>query len=219
MYRRIAYRRIAYRRLAYGRIAYRRLAAVITLALLVVTVPATAASAASVNVTYPVWAWNVAGQALHGGSTTDGLIRVLADSIRNRGAQFAALNELCWRQFKAVQANLLGSDWPEDAENFSRFEAQSDTACDGEPYGVAIFSKAPLGPANRYALAVDNTNERRKLLCAPPAEPPAPALLHRPHHTVQCGDQRQEHQRDPVGRGARPAGDLPRGRRHGPHRR
>ena len=48
----------------------------------------------------------VAGWAMHRGSTTDGLITVLSDSIRNRSSEFAAVNELCWSQYKAIQANL-----------------------------------------------------------------------------------------------------------------
>ncbi|TCB91312.1 endonuclease/exonuclease/phosphatase family protein [Micromonospora zingiberis] len=104
---------------------------------------------------------------MHRGSTTNGLIPALSNSIRNRSSHFAALNELCWSQYKAVQANLRGSGWPQDVENFSRFEPHNDTACGGEPFGLAIFSKAPLGSANRYALAADGSRETRKLLCAP----------------------------------------------------
>ncbi|GAB2923317.1 hypothetical protein GCM10027280_08010 [Micromonospora polyrhachis] len=125
------------------------------------------AQAATVNTTYNVWSWNVAGWKMHRGSTGNGLIPALSNSIRNRSAHFAALNELCWSQYKAVQANLRNSGWPQDVENFSRFEPHNDTACGGEPFGVAIFSKAPLGAANRYALAADGTTETRKLLCAP----------------------------------------------------
>lgn len=143
-----------------------RLIAAAHLALVLVAAFAVPASAAPVNTTVTAWTWNVAGWKMHRGSTTNGLIPVLADSIRNRGAGFAALNELCWQQYKAVQANLRASGWPEDVENFSRFEAHNDTHCDGKPFGVAIFSKAPLGPADRYALADDGTSERRKLLCA-----------------------------------------------------
>jgi endonuclease/exonuclease/phosphatase family metal-dependent hydrolase len=143
-----------------------RFAPIAALALLAAIVPAGPASAA-VNASYTTWTWNVAGNTMHHGATGDGLITALADSIRNRGAHFAALNELCWSQYKAVQANLRGSGWPADVENFSRFEPHSATACGGEPYGVAIFSKAPLGAANRYALSSDGTSETRKLLCAP----------------------------------------------------
>ncbi|MFC6018928.1 endonuclease/exonuclease/phosphatase family protein [Plantactinospora solaniradicis] len=128
---------------------------------------ATPAGAAVVNTTYHVWTWNVAGWAMHRGATGNGLVTALSNSIRNRSAHFAALNELCWSQYKAVQANLRGSGWAQDVENFSRFEPHNDTGCGGEPYGLAIFSKAPLGPANRYALAADGSSERRKLLCAP----------------------------------------------------
>lgn len=124
--------------------------------------PAAAASTSA----YTAWTWNVAGWTIHRGSTTDGLVGVIGDSIRNRSANFAALNELCWSQYKAVQANLRDSGWPRDVENFSRFEQHRSDGCDGEPFGLAIFSKAPLGPAGRYALAADGSAEVRKLLCA-----------------------------------------------------
>ncbi|SCF13847.1 endonuclease/exonuclease/phosphatase family protein [Micromonospora mirobrigensis] len=150
----------------------RTLVAGLTAGLLVAIGLAGPARAATVNASYTSWTWNVAGWTMHRGATNDGLIPALADSIRNRAAHFAALNELCWDQYKAVQANLLASGWPADDTNFSRFEAHNDTACGGEPFGVAIFSKAPLGPANRYALAEDGTSERRKLLCAPLAARP-----------------------------------------------
>ncbi|WP_203919325.1 endonuclease/exonuclease/phosphatase family protein [Rugosimonospora africana] len=133
---------------------------------------AAGAPAATVDATYHVWTWNVAGWAIHRGSTTDGLITVLTNSIRNRAADFAALNELCWSQYKAVQANLRDSGWPQDVLNFSRFEPHNSTGCGGEPFGLAIFSKAPLGTADRYALADDGTSETRKLLCAPLSDRP-----------------------------------------------
>ncbi|MGW0435385.1 endonuclease/exonuclease/phosphatase family protein [Micromonospora sp. NPDC003197] len=144
-----------------------RTLAVLVAAMLGVLAGPVPAQAATVNATYNVWAWNAAGWTMHRGSTTDGLIPALSNAIRNRSAHFAALNELCLSQYRAVLVNLRDSGWPQDVENFTRFEPHSDTACGGEPFGVAIFSKAPLGTANRYALAADGTNETRKLLCAP----------------------------------------------------
>ncbi|GAB1643618.1 endonuclease/exonuclease/phosphatase family protein [Krasilnikovia sp. MM14-A1259] len=131
-------------------------------AAVVVAAPADAAATA----TYTAWTWNVAGWKIHRGSATDGLIDVIGDSIRNRSANFAALNELCWSQYKAVQANLRNSGWPQDVENFSRFEPHRSDGCGGEAFGLAIFSKAPLGPAGRYTLSSDGKPEARKLLCA-----------------------------------------------------
>src|SRR5690349_20177037 len=130
--------------------------------------PATAASAATVNQTLNVWTWNVAGQKMHGGATGNGLITVLGNSIRNRGAHLAAVNELCWSQYKAIQKNLRDSGWPQDVENFSRFEVTHSTGCSGgEQYGIALFGKAPMGSANRITLPDDGKTEKRKLLCAP----------------------------------------------------
>lgn len=144
----------------------------VCVALLSVLSNPSGASAATTNGTYNLWTWNVAGWKMHRGSTTDGLISALTDSIRNRNAHFAGLNELCWSQYKAIQANLRNSGWPQDSTNFSRFEASLDTVCNGEPFGNALFSKAPLGTANRFTLPSDGTAERRTLLCAPLANQP-----------------------------------------------
>lgn len=139
----------------------------VMIAAALILVVGAAPAAGAVNGTYNVWTWNVAGWSMHRGSTTNGLISVVADSIRNRNGDFAALNELCWSQYKAVQANLRNSGWPEDVENYSRFEPHHSTGCNGEALGLAIFSKAALGAANRYTLSADGTAEQRKLLCAP----------------------------------------------------
>ena len=117
--------------------------------------------------TYHAWTWNVAGWAIHHGSVSDGLITALADSIRNRSSDFAALNELCWSQYRAVQSNLRNSGWPQDVDNFSRFAQHNSGGCGGEPFGVAIFSRVPLGTVDDFALAADGTTETRQLLCAP----------------------------------------------------
>ncbi|MFI1192716.1 endonuclease/exonuclease/phosphatase family protein [Micromonospora sp. NPDC020750] len=126
-------------------------------------VPASAATTA----TYDLWVWNVAGWTMHRASTTDGLIPALTGSIRARGAEFVGLNELCYQQYQAIVADLRASGWPQDSTNFARFESSRDTVCNGQAFGNAIFSKAPLGAANRYTLPSDGSAERRTLLCAP----------------------------------------------------
>ncbi|QIM22001.1 endonuclease/exonuclease/phosphatase family protein [Phycicoccus sp. HDW14] len=125
--------------------------------------PAGAAGTSSVT----VWTWNVAGWTMHRGSTTDGLVGQITSSVTNRGADLVALNELCQGQYDAVVSSLRAAGWPRDASNFARFEAHSTTACGGKPFGLAIFSKEPLGGANRYTLSSDGSTEARKLLCAP----------------------------------------------------
>ncbi|WP_234359151.1 endonuclease/exonuclease/phosphatase family protein [Plantactinospora sp. BC1] len=142
-------------------------AAVLAMVPAVVLSAAAPASAGEVNASYNVWTWNVAGWKMHRGATGNGLITVLANSIRNRKADFAALNELCWSQYKAVQSNLRASGWPAAVENFSRFQEHNSTHCNGEPFGLAIFSRQPMGPADRFPLAPDGSSERRQLLCAP----------------------------------------------------
>lgn len=125
--------------------------------------------------TYRVWQWNVAGNTLHRGSTTDGLAVVAASSVVARRSDFAAFNEVCHGQFQRIRQNLIDAGWPEDPETFDRFEpgipAGDPEVCGGDSYGIALFSKAPLGPADRRTLPDDGTGERRTLLCAPTGGP------------------------------------------------
>ncbi|MFS0696164.1 endonuclease/exonuclease/phosphatase family protein [Streptomyces nitrosporeus] len=144
-------------------------------ALAAVLLPATAAEAgAAAPRTYTVWQWNVAGNTIHGGSTTDGMVVQAAASIVNRGADFAAFNELCQGQYSALVNELRAKGWPADPQNFARFEpsrqAGNASVCGGEAFGNALFSKRPLGAADRFALPDDGTAEKRNLLCAPLAD-------------------------------------------------
>ena len=122
---------------------------------------------ATVTATYTVWTWNVAGWAIHRGSATDALVPTISSSILASGAQLVALNEVCEDQYGAVVASLRAAGWPEDPTNFARFEPHGPDYCGGQAFGVAIFSTAPLGAANRYVLSSDGTPEGRRLLCAP----------------------------------------------------
>lgn len=157
----------------------RRLTVVLSLFGLVLT-GAAPATAASTTATYTVWNWNVAGNVMHRGSTTDGFVEAAVSSIRHRGADFASFNELCFNQYKAIQEGLVAAGWPEDTGNFSRFAetlAPKAGLCDGRSsFGNALFSKKPLGTSRQYLLpqAVQKTAsgelkdaEPRKMLCAP----------------------------------------------------
>ncbi|MCX2182852.1 endonuclease/exonuclease/phosphatase family protein [Streptomyces sp. SKN60] len=139
-----------------------------------VLLPATTATAEAETPsprTYTVWQWNVAGNTIHHGSTTDGLVTQAAASVVNRSADFAAFNELCQGQYSALVDELRAKGWPQDAQNFARFEpsraAGNAAVCGGEAFGNALFSKRPLGAAARFALPDDGTAEKRNLLCAP----------------------------------------------------
>lgn len=145
------------------------LLALITSAVLILSTATTGqpAHAAAATRSVNVWTWNVAGWTMHRGSTTDGLIKVLTDSIRNRDADFVALNELCRQQYTAIQAALRNAGWPQDTNNFSRFIDTNPAACDGNGYGNAIFSQAPLGTASHYPLPDDGRPEKRAMLCVP----------------------------------------------------
>jgi endonuclease/exonuclease/phosphatase (EEP) superfamily protein YafD len=122
---------------------------------------------ATVTATYTVLTWNVAGWAMHGGNPDDELVPAISGSIQRSGAQLVALNEVCDEQFQAVRAGLAAARWADDPTNFARFEPQGATACGGQAFGLAIFSTAPLGAANRYTLSSDGTPEGRSLLCVP----------------------------------------------------
>ncbi|WP_255955351.1 endonuclease/exonuclease/phosphatase family protein [Streptomyces odontomachi] len=132
---------------------------------------ATAEADASGPQTYVVWQWNVAGDVIHEGSTGDGLITAAASSILNRSADFASFNELCESQYDALIAELRTRDWPQDPDNFARFEASrqpgNPSVCRGGAFGNAIFSKRPLGTADRLKLPDDGSVEKRNMLCAP----------------------------------------------------
>jgi endonuclease/exonuclease/phosphatase family metal-dependent hydrolase len=140
--------------------------------LVAVSTPA-ASFAATVDATYRILTWNVAGWAMHRGSTTDGLTSAVTNAIRNQSAQFVALNELCLGQHDAIRRALRNAGWPQDPDNFARFAETNPAPCGGDGVGIALYSKAPLGEASRYTLPDDGRNEKRKLLCAP--------LERRPH--------------------------------------
>ncbi|WP_329060195.1 endonuclease/exonuclease/phosphatase family protein [Streptomyces sp. NBC_01429] len=134
------------------------------------------AASAATTPTYNVWHWNIAGNTLHRGSTTDGLVDAAVSSIRNRNADFVSVNEMCFTQYKAFQAALVSAGWPQDTGNFSRFaetRAADSGLCGGSgAYGNAIFSKRPLATSKQYTLPSDGRAENRKMLCAPlEAEP------------------------------------------------
>ncbi|MFF9839631.1 endonuclease/exonuclease/phosphatase family protein [Streptomyces sp. NPDC013740] len=142
-------------------------------ALAAVLLPATAAAQdeAPAPRTYTVWHWNVAGNTIHNGSTTDGLVTQAAASLVSRGADFASFNELCQGQYDALVAELRARGWPQDPQNFGRFEpsrqAGNTAVCNGEAFGNALFSKRALGAAARLALPDDGSAEKRNMLCAP----------------------------------------------------
>ena len=137
---------------------------------------------ATVTATYTVWTWNVAGSAIHRGYTTDALVPTISSSIQDSGAQLVALNEVCEDQYGAVVASLRAAGWPEDPTNFARFEPHGPDYCGGQAFGVAIFSTAPLGAANRYVLSSDGTPGGAPAPVCSPGVARAPALLHESRH-------------------------------------
>lgn len=128
------------------------------------------ADAAAPNVSH-VWQWNVAGHSLHKGSVSDRLVTEASSSIEFRGADFAGFNELCQNQYDAIVKQLRADGWPIDPQNFARFApsraAGNPSICQGYAFGNAIFSRKPLGSADRTRLPDDGTAEARNMLCAP----------------------------------------------------
>ncbi|WP_112246983.1 endonuclease/exonuclease/phosphatase family protein [Kribbella monticola] len=143
------------------------LAALIGLVAVGAVPPVATAAGTTVVGTYTVWSWNVAGWEINRALTDNGMVAGAVASIRTRGADFVVLNELCWQQYKAIQSRLADAGWPQDTTNFSRFERQRTDKCNNQPFGVAIFSRFPLGPVEAVTLPQDQSKEQRKLLCAP----------------------------------------------------
>ncbi|MFD7324228.1 endonuclease/exonuclease/phosphatase family protein [Streptomyces sp. NPDC059875] len=151
---------------------FRRIRIALAGALCAAMLPAAAAQAETTSPqTYNIWQWNVAGQKLNNGSVTSGMVDGAVSSIVYRNADFAAFNELCANQWRALVTQLRAANWPDDHDNFGRFEASRPAGdpdvCGGEAFGNAIFSKRPLGTADRIKLPDDGTNEKRNMLCAP----------------------------------------------------
>ncbi|MBB5782120.1 endonuclease/exonuclease/phosphatase family protein [Nonomuraea jabiensis] len=124
--------------------------------------------------TYNVWQWNVSGQKMNGGSTTNGMVDAAAASILTRDSDFAAFNELCWSQYEALKDKLIKNHWVSENTSFARFaairneeEPIAPEVCGGEQFGIAIFSRRDLGAATRYELPRYSEKARYKLLCAP----------------------------------------------------
>ncbi|ETA71166.1 endonuclease/exonuclease/phosphatase family protein [Actinospica robiniae] len=141
---------------------------------------APAASAdTTTTATYTVWQWNVSGNVMNAGSTSDGMVSAAVSSILNRDADFVSFNEICYSQYKAIQADLAGT-WT-TAASFSRFAASeapkaglcgSTTDDTDNSFGIALFSKQALGTSSQYTLPSDGSPEDRKMLCAPLAAQP-----------------------------------------------
>lgn len=140
-------------------------------ALLLSGVTATAQADTTSPKTYNVWQWNVAGDKIHDGSTDTGMVSAAAGSIEYRGADFAAFNEICEDQYAALVDALRLKNWPQDPQNFARFapsrQPGNTAVCKGGAFGNALFSKRPLGGADRITLPDDGSTEQRNLLCAP----------------------------------------------------
>lgn len=120
--------------------------------------------------TFRVLHWNVAGSTIHRGRTNTGLIREIRQAVERHNAHFVSLNELCRSQFDALADALRSRGWPEDGGRFARFVASrpaSTTVAGCGGFGNAIFSRLPLGTADRFELPSDGSVEARYLLCAP----------------------------------------------------
>ncbi|MFF8841099.1 endonuclease/exonuclease/phosphatase family protein [Streptomyces sp. NPDC015130] len=131
--------------------------------------PVTTAQAETAGQEYKIWQWNVSGSVLNGGNADTGMVEGAVNSIVNRDVHFAAFNELCKDQWTALVAQLKAKGWPEDPNNFGRFEPSlgvNQGACGGDEFGNAIFSKKALYVADRIALPDDGADEKRNMLCA-----------------------------------------------------
>ncbi|HIV58823.1 MAG TPA: endonuclease/exonuclease/phosphatase family protein [Candidatus Stackebrandtia faecavium] len=125
------------------------------------------AAADTTDSSYKVWHLNIAGNTLHDGSTTNGLIENFTKSIVNRDIDFVAMNEVCRNQYKAMQSALIDAGWVSNSVSFSRFASARSDSCNGYEFGNAIFSRHPLGTSATHTLPSDGRVEKRNMLCAP----------------------------------------------------
>jgi endonuclease/exonuclease/phosphatase family metal-dependent hydrolase len=123
--------------------------------------------------TVTAWHWNVAGNTLHGGSVTDGLVDAVVASVLATGADLVSLNEVCEQQYEAVGARLRELGWPADPPASSAFRATlaGPDVCAGRPAGLAVFSAHPVGAVEAVALPHDGSREQRALLCVSARDP------------------------------------------------
>ncbi|MEV0151355.1 MULTISPECIES: endonuclease/exonuclease/phosphatase family protein [unclassified Nonomuraea] len=68
-------------------------------------------------------------------------------------------------------SRLKADGWPE-GDSFARFATIRETTCNGEPFGIALFSRRQLDTAQKYDLPEDQRGGVHKLLCAPLAARP-----------------------------------------------
>jgi endonuclease/exonuclease/phosphatase family metal-dependent hydrolase len=123
--------------------------------------------------TVTAWHWNVAGNALHAGSVTDGLVDAVVASVLASGAGFASLNEVCEQQYEAVGTRLREAGWPADPQASSAFHATlaGPDVCAGRPAGLAVFSARPVAAVEAFPLPHDGSPEQRALLCVAVRDP------------------------------------------------
>lgn len=175
-----------------------RAAGAAALALAAVFASAGAAPAGAAETTtatkYTVWHWNVAGHKINKGldgtavdtaawkaNKATWMVDEAVGSIKAQKADFVSFNEICRGQYEEILGKLSSGDdkWTE-AKNFARFattvEAKPGGVCNGQDFGIALFSKAELGISHTYLLPPDYTQaqvdagtytEDRKMLCAP----------------------------------------------------
>ncbi|MCX3062578.1 endonuclease/exonuclease/phosphatase family protein [Streptomyces beihaiensis] len=130
----------------------------------------------SMDHTVRVWHWNIAGNTMHRGSVSDGIVDAVADSVITRRADVVSLNEVCESQYTAIRDRLAERGWPQAPDNFARFAPElrsSPNLCGGRGgYGVALFGRHGLGAARRYRLSGGHGTEPRVMLCAPRTDLP-----------------------------------------------
>lgn len=136
--------------------------------------PATEEAQQEVGVkTYRLFHWNVAGHALHAGSTSSSFINAIASAIVNQNADLVSINELCRNQYNALITELTARGWA--STNFARFAEYWSTnsgVCSGSSFGVALFTRSPFGTSETLSLTEPTGSKvARKLLCAPLANP------------------------------------------------
>ncbi|MGB4957397.1 MAG: endonuclease/exonuclease/phosphatase family protein, partial [Candidatus Saccharimonas sp.] len=112
-----------------------------------------------------VWHWNIAGQKINKGSTTNEMTKVATDSILNRKAELVSFNEICESQYRDIKNRLDKASWS-TKKNFHTFVTTNPTGCGKDnAYGNAIFIKNGIDDVRRNTLQNDGKKEVRAIVC------------------------------------------------------
>jgi endonuclease/exonuclease/phosphatase family metal-dependent hydrolase len=87
--------------------------------------------------------WNIAGGAMHHGRTDTGMTAAVVRLVKQSGAQYISLNEVCYPQYLDIVSRLIDDGYLPKRRGHATFAPSRNTTCvsDGvTPYGNALLS-------------------------------------------------------------------------------